>query len=145
MRSRHHVVTVVLAGYAALLLVALVAPSSDTQSGMVTWLGGVLNDFGVPGWLTRFQRLEVVMNAVIIAPVTLLGSVLWPAYGWRDWAAYGFVGSVTIETVQLVMLPGRHTSFSDVVANTLGALLGGVLFHLAQALGHVFAPERTHS
>ena len=134
MRSRHYVVTTVLAVYTALLLLALLAPTSNEQSGMVVWLGDALTRLGLPDWATRFQRLEVVMNALIIAPVTFLGSILRPSYGWRSWTAYGFAASLTVEVIQLVVLPGRHPSFSDVVANTLGALLGAVLFQLMRAL-----------
>jgi len=74
------------------------------------------------------------MNAVIIAPVSFLGSMVHPAFGWRDWTAYGFAGSATVEAVQLLLLPERNASFSDVVANTLGALLGGVVFQAGHAL-----------
>ena len=134
MRSRHLVVTGLLVVYSALLLVALFAPTSTEQSAMVTWLGAVMADLGLPGWLSNYQRLEVVMNAVIIAPVTFLGSMLRPSLGWRDWTAYGFAASLTVEAIQLVLLPGRDGSFSDVVANTLGALLGGLVFHVGRTL-----------
>jgi len=129
-----NVVSVVLAVYTALVLVALLAPTSSDQSAMVTWLGSRLTGLGIPRWLTSFHRLEVVMNAVVVAPVTFLGSVLRPSYGWRDWTAFGFAASLTVEAVQLVLLPGRNASFSDVVANTLGALLGGLAFHAVRAL-----------
>lgn len=130
MRSRHHLLAAVLGIYLVLLLVALLAPTSDQQSSLVYWLGRVLDDLGVPGWLTSYTRLEVVMNAVIIAPVTLLASVLRPSYGWREWTAYGFVASLSVETVQLVLLPSRNASFGDVVANTAGAMLGALVARL---------------
>jgi hypothetical protein len=127
MRSRSYVVPGLLVGYTVLLLVALLAPSSDEQSAMVSWLGRVLADLGLPGWLSSYQRLEVAMNAVIIAPVTFLGGIVRPSFGWRDWTACGFLASLTVEAVQLVLLPGRDGSFSDVVANTLGALVGALV------------------
>jgi glycopeptide antibiotics resistance protein len=134
MRSRHHLAAIVLTVYLVLLLVVLLAPTSDAQSSMVDWLAGVLRDLGAPRWLTNFGRLEVVMNAAIIAPVTVLASVLRPSSRWQEWTAYGFVGSLVVETIQLVLLPSRHGSFSDVVANTLGALLGAVVFKVGRAL-----------
>ncbi len=147
MRPRRSTITIVLAVYTALLLVALLAPTSDEQSGMVTWLGGVLTDLGLPRWLSNYQRLEVVMNALIIAPVTFLGSMLRPSFGWRDWTACGFAASMAVEAIQLTLLPGRQASFSDVVANTLGALLGAVAFQVGRAVtGAVLsvpAPPRT--
>jgi VanZ family protein len=68
------------------------------------------------------------MNAAIVAPVSLLGSMAFPQVGWRAWTAYGFVAAVLIETIQGVLLPARSASFSDVVANTAGMLAGAVLF-----------------
>ena len=147
MRPRRSTVTIVLAVYTALLLVALLAPTSDEQSGMVTWVGGVMADLGLPRWLSNYQRLEVVMNALIIAPVSFLGSMLRPSISWRDWTAYGFAASMAVEAIQLTLLPGRQASFSDVVANTLGALLGAVAFQVGRAVtGAVLsvpAPPRT--
>ncbi len=134
MRPRRSTVTIVLAVYTALLLVALLAPTSDEQSGMVTWVGGVMADLGLPRWLSNYKRLEVVMNALIIAPVSFLGSMLRPSISWRDWTAYGFAASMAVEAIQLTLLPGRQASFSDVVANTLGALLGAVAFQVGRAV-----------
>jgi VanZ family protein len=116
-----------LAVYAVLLLVALFSPTSDRQSAAVEWLGRVLSGLGFPAGITSFTRLEVVMNAVIIAPVTFLASLVRPSYGWRDWTALGFVAALTVEALQGLLLPGRHAALSDIVANTLGALLGAVL------------------
>jgi glycopeptide antibiotics resistance protein len=118
---------VLLAVYAALLLVALFSPTSDRQSAAVLWLGRLLSDLGFPSGITSFTRLEVIMNAVIIAPVTFLASLVRPAYGWRDWTALGFVAALTVEALQGLLLPGRHAALSDIVANTLGALLGAVV------------------
>jgi VanZ family protein len=50
-----------------------------------------------------------------------------PSYSWRDWTAFGFCLACLVELLQGLLLPGRHASFSDVVANTLGALLGALL------------------
>jgi VanZ family protein len=124
-----------LAVYAVLLLVALFSPTSDRQSEAVFWLGRVLADVGVPATFTAFDRLEVVMNVVIIAPLVFLASFVRPRYGWRDWTALGFAAALTVEALQGLLLPARQASFSDVVANTLGALVGAVLAHAAQRRG----------
>jgi glycopeptide antibiotics resistance protein len=140
MRWRQQLASAVLVVYTMLLLLALLAPTSEQQAGLVLSLGRVLGEMGVPGWLTSFERLEVVMNALIIAPVTFLGSMVRPQLGWRDWTAYGFAASLTVEAVQLLLLPGRDGSFSDVVANTFGALLGAVVFHAVRAGVFAVAP-----
>ena len=134
MRGRRSILLVLLVAYGLALGLALLAPTSQTQSAMVDWLGRVLGGVGAPASLTGFRSLEVVMNAVIVAPVSFLGAALWPRYRWRDWTAAGFVVSLAVETIQLVALPGRQASFSDVVANTLGAALGALLFGLLMSL-----------
>jgi glycopeptide antibiotics resistance protein len=116
---------VLLLVYSALLLLAVLSPSSHDQSHAVFWLGYRLQDIGMRA--ATFTRLEVVMNAVIVAPVTFLASVVWTRHSWRDWTAYGFLASLAVETVQGLLLPDRQASFSDVVANTAGAMLGALL------------------
>jgi len=117
-----------------LLAVALFAPTSDNQSAMVHWLSGILRHLGAKDAFVRFNRLEVVMNAVIVAPASFLATLAWPRSTWRDWTAIGFAASLTVELVQGLALPGRQAAFSDVVANTAGALLGAVVLHLARRL-----------
>ena len=40
-----------------------------------------------------FNRTEVVMNALIVAPLALLGSLVFPSSRWQDWTAWTFVGA----------------------------------------------------
>jgi len=119
---------ILLALYLVLLAVALFSPGSEQQSNAVLWLEGVLRHLGAPRGLTRYDRVEVVMNAVIVAPATFLASMVVPRFGWRDWTCFGFVAALTVETAQGLLLPGRQAAFSDVVANTAGALIGAALF-----------------
>jgi VanZ like protein len=130
------VAQLLLVGYAALLAVAVFSPSNQDQSEMVVWLGGVLHDWGAPPRWIEFGRLEIIMNAAIVAPLTFLAVAVRPSWTWRDWTALGFLVSGAVELVQAVLLSGRQASFSDVVANTLGALLGAVVGKL------VFRPHR---
>ena len=125
MSRRTRPALVLLVGYSALLLVAVLSPSSHDQSHAVLWLGYRLQDLGVRA--ATFPRLEVVMNAVIVAPVAFLATSVWPRHGWRDWTAFGFLASLSVEAVQGLLLPDRQASFSDVVANTAGALVGALL------------------
>jgi glycopeptide antibiotics resistance protein len=120
-------VKLLLAAYSVCLALALFWPSSDRQSAAVVWLADALTWLGLPATLVTFGRLEVVLNAAIVVPVTLLASAVRPDLSWRDWTALAFCVAVGVEVVQGLLLPGRQASFSDVVANTLGALAGAVL------------------
>jgi glycopeptide antibiotics resistance protein len=125
---------VLLGIYSVLLLLALFSPTSDQQSGAVQWLGSQLTSAGLPEQLVAFNRLEVLMNAAIVAPVTFLASLVWPAWTWRDWTAAGFVFAVGVELAQGLLLPGRQAAFSDVVANTTGAMAGALVVSAARSM-----------
>ena len=103
--------------YCALLGVALLAPTSSTQSSMASWLADV--------GLSQTQA-EFVCNILIIAPVSAIGSILWSRTTWLTWTALAFVGACAVEITQGALLPHRTASYVDVVANTLGGLLGAL-------------------
>lgn len=52
----------------------------------------------------------------------------------------GFVLSCTIELVQYLFITGRTSSTDDVMLNTTGAALGGVIYKLLSRPGSPFAP-----
>ena len=120
-------VGVLLLLYVLVLAAVLFSPTSHVQASLVDGLVHVLQAVLPDSWVD-FSRVEVLMNAVIIAPVTFLGSCVWPRLRWQDWTAYAFIGASGVELIQGVLLPGRQASFSDIVANTAGALLGAVLY-----------------
>ena len=68
-----------------------------------------------------------MLNVVAFVPLSLLGSLLWTRPTWRDWTAVGFVVSFAVEVVQAVALDARQATNADVVANTLGMLVGALL------------------
>jgi glycopeptide antibiotics resistance protein len=123
-------VGVLLLVYALVLAVVLFSPSNSVQTAAVTYVDHVLRQFLPDSWIS-FTRVEVLLNVVIIAPLTFLTAMVWPRVRWQGWTAYAFVGATTVELVQGVLLPGRDASFSDIVANTAGAMLGAVLCRAA--------------
>jgi VanZ family protein len=66
-----------------------------------------------------------------VAPLSLLGSIALPRLRWQDWTAYALIGAIAVELFQGVFLPGRSASFSDIVANAVGALLGALVYRCA--------------
>lgn len=124
--------TVALTVYLLVLLFALLTPSAATPSSSVSWVAEVLRSLGAPERVLIPDRVEFLCNVAILVPATALGSLLWRAPSWRDWTAYGFVFAGTIEVVQGLLLPQRSATYVDVVANTLGALLGAMLVAAAR-------------
>lgn len=116
-----------LIGYCLFLAWSLLAPTSDTQSGLVADLMKGLWAIGFSRGLVTFARMEFVMNAVIIVPAVAAAALLWRRWSWRDWTAGAFVLSGLVELAQGLLLHSRQASFGDVVANTLGALVGAVV------------------
>jgi hypothetical protein len=105
-----------LAVFAALGFIALVClpPSGSVQSAGID-LCLVCGYNGAS---------SALLNIVLYVP---LGAALW----WRfrrlaHVIAIGAVVSLGVELLQL-FIPGRHTALSDLVANTAGAALGGLL------------------
>ena len=109
---------VALLVYSVLLGIALLAPTSDTQSSMASWI--------CHAGVTQAQA-EFLCNVAILAPVSALGSLVWRRTTWRDWTAYAFVIASLVEITQGLLLGERTASTADVVANTLGGLVGAVV------------------
>lgn len=124
--------TIALTAYLFVLLFALLTPSAATPSSSVSWVAEVLRSLGAPERVLVPDRVEFLCNVAILVPASALGSLLWRTASWRDWTAYGFVFAGTIEVVQGLLLPQRSATYVDVVANTLGALLGAMLIAAAR-------------
>ncbi len=123
---------IALLGYSALLGVALLVPTSGTQSEMASWVSDLGTWVGFSPETANQGRAEFLCNVVILAPVSLLGSLIWPRTTWRDWTAYTFVIAGLVELTQGLVLPGRTASYVDITANTLGGLVGAVLVLLSR-------------
>ena len=121
------VIAVLLAAWVVVLATTLLAPSAAGPSWLVESVSAAANAVGVPAALTVPERVEFVLNAAAFAPVSLLGTLLWPRWTWRDWTASGFAASFSVEAFQAVFLSARSATYVDVVSNTLGALGGAVL------------------
>jgi hypothetical protein len=119
-------VGVLLVVYVVVLAAVFFSPTNRVQTDAVVDVGHAVAPFLPRSW-AGFAPIEVLLNVAIVAPVSFLGSMVWPRLRWQDWTAYGFVGATSVELIQGLLLPGRQASFSDVVANTAGALVGALL------------------
>ncbi|THE07322.1 VanZ family protein [Microbacterium oleivorans] len=80
-------------------------------------------------WIT-FDRLEFGANVAMFVPLGVI-AVLW--FGVRGWWAAPIIGalaSATIEGLQATLLDTRVADVRDVVANTLGSVIGMCLMLL---------------
>lgn len=115
-----------LALYCVFVAIVVLLPSASFASRVVLGLADLAGSLGAPAQLTVGYRVEFGLNALMVAPMSALGSLLWPTSNWRDWTAAAFVGSVAVELFQGLFLPQRSATFIDVCANTLGGLIGAL-------------------
>lgn len=88
-----------------------------------------LHRWGIPEWVD-YGFVEAASNVLLFVPLGAL--VVWimgPGYWWVG-AAAGLLLSCLIELAQFAFLPARYPTIADVLANTAGAALGGLLILL---------------
>lgn len=86
---------------------------------VLAWLQGM----GAPEWV-NYDFADFVANVGFFVPIGLVAALLLP---WRVWwlaMPIGAALSAALELGQALFLPERYASWSDVLANTLGAVLG---------------------
>jgi hypothetical protein len=118
--------SVLLFVYVSALLLVVLTPGTGGPDRILVALTDVAVDAGAQR-RSAGNTIEILLNVLLTAPAALLASVVWPEPSWRDWTAWAFLLFGTVEAVQLLLLPARHGSFSDVVANTAGCCLGALL------------------
>jgi VanZ like family len=120
------VCSVLLFVYVMALLLVVLTPGTGGPDRILAALTDVAVDAGAQR-RSAGNSIEIMLNVVLTVPATMLASVVWPEPSWRDWTAWAFLLFGTVEAAQLLLLPARHGSFSDVVANTAGCCLGALL------------------
>jgi hypothetical protein len=125
--------SIAIAAYCVFLALVLLAPTAGPQSASAGWIAEVVVALGVPEQIATGARVEFLLNAIILMPLSALGSLRWPGTTWRDWTACAFVVAVAVELAQGVLLPARSATFVDVVANTLGGLGGALVIAALRA------------
>ncbi len=116
----------------ALVLIAFWPTPVDAQAG--PWLTkaiGWLHELGVPQWF-GYGEIEFAANIVYFMPLGLLAAWWLRRPGLA--LLVGLAVSVMIEAGQLLLLPDRVPSVRDLVANTLGALTGVLIYVVGRSL-----------
>jgi len=116
------------AGLVASIVVILLAtmwptPLDQGYEGAIDKVLAVLHRNGIPEWF-GYNKLEFSANIAMFIPLGFLVALLLPQKMW--WLALILCPalSVAIELVQGAVLDARVSSALDVVANSLGALIG---------------------
>lgn len=128
MRSRPVRIAAALAlvAYVLLAAVVLLSTHSTVATEVIAHTKESLVTHGAPEWMTYGARVELALNAALFAPLTFLASVALPRHPWGNWVAYAFAGSGAVEVFQAFALEPRSAQYVDVVANTLGGLMGAL-------------------
>lgn len=119
------------AAYATALGIVLLWPVHvDGAGGLVRSepAVGFLEASGVPAWAS-YPWLEFVANAALFAPLGALWAVAVRDPAARDVAAAGALGaavSAAAEFLQGLFISQRTVDVRDVIANTVGALVGAL-------------------
>ena len=116
-----------LVAWTVLLVAVLLAPSTAGPDWLILTIADGLGRTGLPSGLVSPRRVEFTLNVAAFVPLSLLGTMLWPGPTWRDCTAVGFAASFVVEVAQALVLDTRAATHSDVVANTLGTLVGALL------------------
>jgi glycopeptide antibiotics resistance protein len=95
----------------------------------------VLHRNGVPGWF-GYNKLEFTANVGMFVPLGFLLALVLPARRWWLSLVIAPLFSVAIEATQGFFLSARFSSAWDVVANSIGALIGIILALIVRALVH---------
>jgi hypothetical protein len=122
-------VIVALGGYAAAVATVALWPTPVDRpvSGLLRRTLGRLHELGVPSWFD-YSLVEFSANVAMFVPLGfLLAALVDRRLTWVAVAAASLV-SVSIELAQWLLLPARFPAVSDVVANTMGAAIGALLF-----------------
>lgn len=107
-------------------------PTLDTVLG---WL----HAHGVPEFI-GYNFVEFTANIAFFVPLGLLLSI-WLRRFWLS-CVLGALASCLIEASQYLFLPNRFATVSDIVANSLGAFIGAVLWLVILRLNH---KRQTHN
>lgn len=123
---RRRVAATLLAVYTLALLVVVLEPFPRLADGSIGVGYRLLHELGAPAWIGP-DDVEAALNVALFVPIPVLGAFLAPRLSWVGWAGLVLLASVAIEVLQLVVLPGRDPAVHDVLANTVGGLVGALV------------------
>ena len=111
-------------------LVLTPAAVAGQATGVVTLFARALHSLGIP-FAVGYPVLEFTANIALFVPFGALAVVALPVRTPSRASMFAVIGagglsSIAIELIQLIV-PGRVSALSDVIANTLGTAVGFAL------------------
>ena len=105
---------------------------------------GHLHRSGLPG---SYDAIEFTANIFFFVPIGLLVCLLLSRRLWPLAVVLGALLSGAIELSQLLFLPARFASWNDVLANTIGTVIGVLIALVARGIrsARMRRPGRTLS
>lgn len=124
-KARTSIGGVLLAAYVIVILFATMWPTPLDQGygAAIEKVLDVVHRNGVPQWF-GYNKLEFSANVAMFIPLGFLAALLLPARVW--WLALLICPalSIGIELTQATFLAARFATASDVISNSIGAVLG---------------------
>lgn len=118
----------VLGGLLALEVLGIawlvLSPTAVAPSTVVLHIGRLMRSLGLPRWLADAGLIEFTLNVALFVPLAALCALLWTRPKVWMWILGGFLLSSGLEWLQLEFLSGRSSTSRDIIANTLGTILG---------------------
>ena len=134
-RAREWLGVSTLIVYGAIVLFAVFWPAPIDQgfSASIDKVLDVMHRNGVPEWF-GYNKLEFSANVLMFVPLGFLAALLLPARVW--WLALLICPglSIAIELTQATFLAARFATATDVVANTIGAVVGILVAVILRAI-----------
>lgn len=86
-----------------------------------------LHSHGLPQWFVGYRKVEFAANIAMFIPFGIILGLRLPRRRW--WLAVVLAAALSgaVELAQALFLPDRVPAWSDIVANTSGALIGALL------------------
>ena len=103
------------------------SPVDRPIDGALTHTIDWLHNHGVPGWLVGYRKIEFVANILLFVPFGIVLALRLPRRRWFFAVPLAAAVSGAVELAQALFLPQRFPAWSDVLANTSGALIGALL------------------
>jgi len=102
------------------------APVDRNFRGLLDRVIDKLHENGVPSFVD-YGVIEALANVALFIPVGLLIAIAVPKSIWWITIFIGPLISIAIEVLQGALLPERFSTVNDVVANSIGCLIGATL------------------